>query len=189
MRCRWSLPLAAGRCCCCHRCCQLGAGRPVASRPAPCRGWPASDPGRLLPGPCLLTGVPAEAPGSSVTSRVRSPGNFTCPRCPAVTVTLDAGGAGTYTQRAIPGSEPSQDSCTFRPDTDLMPSQHPKQQVILPLCFWSSVADASDLAMSIAESDRASCCPAGSRGACCDKSALCQGGSKAEAMVLPPYSL
>ena len=30
------------------------------------------------------------------------------PHCPAVTVTLDAGGAGTYTQRAIPGSEPSQ---------------------------------------------------------------------------------
>ena len=28
---------------------------------------------------------------------------------------------GTYTQRAIPGSEPSQDACTFRPDTDLMP--------------------------------------------------------------------
>jgi hypothetical protein len=23
--------------------------------------------------------------------------------------------AGTYTQRALPGSEPSQDSCTFRP--------------------------------------------------------------------------
>jgi hypothetical protein len=71
-RCRWSLPLAAGRCCCCH----LGAGRPVASRPAPCRGWPASGPGRLRPGPCLLTGVSAEAPGSSVTSRVRSPGLF-----------------------------------------------------------------------------------------------------------------
>ena len=32
----------------------------------------------------------------------------TCVRCPAATVMLDAGGAGTYTQRAIPGSEPSQ---------------------------------------------------------------------------------
>jgi len=31
------------------------------------------------------------------------------------TVTLGAGGAGTYTQRAVPGSEPSQDSGTFRP--------------------------------------------------------------------------
>jgi hypothetical protein len=31
----------------------------------------------------------------------------------AVTVTLEAGGAGTYTQRAIPGSEPGQGRCTF----------------------------------------------------------------------------
>ena len=76
MRCRRSLLLAVGRCCCCHRCCQLGAGRPVASRPARCRGWPASGPGRLPPGPWFLTGVSAEAPGSSVTSRVRSPGTF-----------------------------------------------------------------------------------------------------------------
>ena len=60
-------------------------------------------------------------------------------------------------------------------------------EVILPRRFWSSVT--SDLAMPIAESDRASCCPAGSRGACCDKSGLCQRGSKAEAMVLPPNSL
>ena len=65
LRCRRSLPLADGRCCCCHRCCQLGVGRPVASRPAPCRGWPASGPGRLRPGPWFLTGVSAETPGSS----------------------------------------------------------------------------------------------------------------------------
>jgi hypothetical protein len=26
---------AGCRCCCCHRCCQLSAGRPVASRPGP----------------------------------------------------------------------------------------------------------------------------------------------------------
>ena len=73
-------PVAAAcrcRCCCCHRCCQLGVGRPVASRPAPCRGWLASGPGRLRPGPWFLTGVSAEAPGSSVvTSRVHSPGTF-----------------------------------------------------------------------------------------------------------------
>ena len=31
-----------------------------------------------------------------------------CAGCPAVTVMLDAGGAGTYTQRAIPGHEPDQ---------------------------------------------------------------------------------
>jgi len=30
-----------------------------------------------------------------------------CAHCPAVTVTLDAGGAGTYTKQAIPGSEPA----------------------------------------------------------------------------------
>jgi hypothetical protein len=117
MRCRRSLPLAVGRCCCCHRCCQLGADRRVASRPAPCRGWPASGPGRLLPGPWLLTGVFAEAPWSSVTSRVRSPGIFTCARCPAVTVALEAGGADTYTQRAIPGSEASQGPCAFPADS------------------------------------------------------------------------
>jgi hypothetical protein len=88
---------------------------PVASRPAPYRGWPASGPGRLRPGPWFLTGVSVEAPGSSVTSRVRSPSIFhLCSRRPAVTVTLEAGGADADTQRAIPGTEPSQDPCTFR---------------------------------------------------------------------------
>jgi hypothetical protein len=29
---------------------------------------------------------------------------FTCARCPAVTVMLEAGGTDTYTQRAIPGT-------------------------------------------------------------------------------------
>jgi hypothetical protein len=31
--------------------------------PAPCRGWPASGPGRLRPGPWFLTGVSAEVSG------------------------------------------------------------------------------------------------------------------------------
>jgi hypothetical protein len=44
--------------------------------PAPCRGWPASGPGRLRPGPWFLTGVSAVAPGSSATSRVRWPVPF-----------------------------------------------------------------------------------------------------------------
>src|SRR5260370_23981318 len=44
---------------------------------------------------------------SSVTSRVRHQAFFTRAGCPAVTVTLEAGGADTYTQRAIPGPEPS----------------------------------------------------------------------------------
>jgi hypothetical protein len=76
LRCRRPLALAVGCCCCCHRCCQPSADRPVESRPVPCRGWPASGPGRLPPGPCLLAGVSVEAPGSSLTSRVRSPGTF-----------------------------------------------------------------------------------------------------------------
>ncbi len=33
--------------------------------------------------------------------------HFTLRCCPSVTVTLEAGGADTYAQRAIPGSEPS----------------------------------------------------------------------------------
>ena len=32
------------------------------SLPALCRGWPASDPGRLPPDPWFLTGVSAETP-------------------------------------------------------------------------------------------------------------------------------
>jgi hypothetical protein len=32
---RRSLLFAVGRCCCCHRCCQLSQDRPVASRPGP----------------------------------------------------------------------------------------------------------------------------------------------------------
>ena len=44
----------------------------------------------------------AEAPGSSVASRVRSPGTFTCARCPAVTGTLEAGGAAPYPCAARP---------------------------------------------------------------------------------------
>ena len=53
-----------------------GARLPKASRPEPCRGWPASGPGRLRPGPWFLSGVSVEAPGSSATSRVRWPGSF-----------------------------------------------------------------------------------------------------------------
>jgi hypothetical protein len=34
---------------------------------------------------------------------------------------LEAGGAGTYTPRAIPGSEPGLDSYTFRPYADRCP--------------------------------------------------------------------
>jgi hypothetical protein len=48
-----------------------------------------------------------------VTSRVRSPGTFPSAGCPAAAVTLEAGGAGTYAQRAIPGAEPSLDACAL----------------------------------------------------------------------------
>jgi hypothetical protein len=78
----------------------------VASRPAPCRGWRASGPGRLPPSPCLLAGVSVETPGSSATSRVRSAGAFrlswlSCGHSRA----WGLEGADTYTQRAIPGSD------------------------------------------------------------------------------------
>ena len=61
----------AGRCCCCHRCCQLSSGCPAASRPARCRGWPAAGPGRLLPGPWFLAGVPVERLMTSPTRLLR----------------------------------------------------------------------------------------------------------------------
>ena len=70
----------------------------------PFRGWPASGPGRLVPDPYFLTRVFAEAPRSSLTSRVRSPGTFTRSCRPAATVTFEVGGAGTYARRAIPGA-------------------------------------------------------------------------------------
>ena len=70
--------------------------------------------GQAPPGPWFPSGVFAEAPGSSMTSCVRAPGRLTCTLCPAARVMLEAGGADTYTQRAIPGSEPSLDFCTFR---------------------------------------------------------------------------
>jgi hypothetical protein len=47
---------------------------PVTARTV--QGMARVGPGRLRPGPCLLTGVSVEAPGSSMTSRVRSPGTF-----------------------------------------------------------------------------------------------------------------
>jgi hypothetical protein len=62
--------------------------------------------GQARPGLWSLAGVSAEAPGSSVTLRVRSPSTFACAPCPAATVTLEAGGADTDTQRAIPGLKP-----------------------------------------------------------------------------------
>ena len=86
----------------------------LALRPPswPRRGWPASGPGRLPPGPHLLTAVSAESPVSTRGGRVHSPGTFhlKCGHSPA----LRLEGADTYIQRAIPGSEPGQDSCTFR---------------------------------------------------------------------------
>jgi hypothetical protein len=48
-----------------------------------------------------------------------------CACCPAVTVTLEAGGAGTDNQRAIPGSEPHHGSRTFGPPGKHMIRSHP----------------------------------------------------------------
>jgi hypothetical protein len=58
--------------------------------------------GQAGPGLWFLTGVSAEAPGSrAAVKKFRSLKVF------SVWAVLEAGGAGTYTQRAIPGSEPS----------------------------------------------------------------------------------
>ena len=78
----------------------------IRQQPAPCRGWPAPGPGRLRPGPYILAGVSAEVSGIKhdfvyVDRRLSA-----CAGCPAGTVMLDAGGADTYTKRAIPGPEP-----------------------------------------------------------------------------------
>ena len=77
---------------------------------APVQGMARVRSGQARPAPWFLTGVSVEVPGSSVTSRVRAPGTYSCAGCPAGTVMLEAGGADTDTQRAIPGPEPSQDS-------------------------------------------------------------------------------
>jgi hypothetical protein len=101
--CRWLLLLLSTR----HR---LSSSKPV----------------RTLQGMARVRSGQAPAwPLSSVRSvrrgsRIKRDFACTCARhvlpvLGAVTVTLDAGGAGTYTQRAIPGSEPSQDFCIFRP--------------------------------------------------------------------------
>jgi hypothetical protein len=49
-----------------------------------------------------LSAPPGSAPGLSVTSRALSPGAFHLIHCPAVTVTLEAGGAATYTHKGSP---------------------------------------------------------------------------------------
>jgi hypothetical protein len=78
---------------------------------APCRGWPASGPGRFRPGPWFLTGV------SAVVSGVKR--DFACTLAGALppvlvvlrgTVALEAGGADTYTWRVIAGLEFRRDS-------------------------------------------------------------------------------
>ena len=99
-------PGLVSRCCCCHRCRQLGAGRPVACRPALCRGMARSRSGQAPAWPLVSDGVPVETPGSSMTSRDVDQALSACARCPAGIVILEAGGADTDTQQAIPGSKP-----------------------------------------------------------------------------------
>jgi hypothetical protein len=71
--------------------------------PHPCRGWPASGPGRLAPDPWLLTGGGAEAPRSRVAKR---------PFPKETQRALDGGGAPPHTKRAIPG--PSLGAAPYR---------------------------------------------------------------------------
>ena len=91
VRCRWSLLLLSTR------------RRPSGRKPTRIlQGMVRVRSGQLRPALCLLTGVSAEAPGSSVTSRRRSPGTFACARCLAVTVTLEARGRA----RTLSGPSP-----------------------------------------------------------------------------------
>ena len=75
---------------------------------APCRGWPASGPGRLPPGPWFLAGGGAEAPTLKGGRR---------PFPKETRSVLDGGGAPPDTERAIPGPRPyhgSAPSCHSR---------------------------------------------------------------------------
>ena len=102
--------VCVGCCCCCHL------------RPALCRGWPASGPGRLRPGPWFLTGVSAEVSRIKRDFACTFTRHFPCTRCPAVTVTLDAGGADTYTQRPSPDLSPAK---TLAPSARMPPVRQP----------------------------------------------------------------
>jgi hypothetical protein len=74
--------------------------------PAPYKEWPASGPGRLRLPLWFLTEVSAEAPGQALLRVMYvCPASSSCALCPAVAVTIEAGGAGTNTERAIPGSK------------------------------------------------------------------------------------
>jgi hypothetical protein len=86
MRCRRSLLAAVGRCGCCHRCCHPRDASAPGTFPPGLRAWGAA------PAPIGLTAADPFAGGtvSRADSRVRLPGTFPCPRCPAVTSALDA---------------------------------------------------------------------------------------------------
>jgi hypothetical protein len=77
--------------------------------PTLCRGWPASDPGRLRPGPWFRP----EGVQRLRRSRAGPEDAF----CEAVlkgsSGALDDGGAPPDTERTIPEAEPSQDSSAF----------------------------------------------------------------------------
>ncbi len=86
MRCRRSLLVAVGRCGCCHRCSHPRGASAPGTFPPGLRPWCAAPP------PSGLTAADLFAGGevSRADSRVRSPGIFTCARCPAVRSALDA---------------------------------------------------------------------------------------------------
>ncbi len=73
--CHRSLPLAVGRCCCCHRCCQLSPSRPVASRPGCCASllmetrrhsfWTGLDRNCLTGGDSSVNILASDPPGDS----------------------------------------------------------------------------------------------------------------------------
>jgi len=85
--------------------------------------------------PLVLAGVPVVVSGVKRDLACPFTRHLACARCPAVTVALDAGGAGTYTSQAIPGSESSQDFAASGLPVDCL--AHPACPCGLCLGVWA----------------------------------------------------
>jgi hypothetical protein len=110
-------PAAAGCCCCCHGCCQLGLrARRLSVPPGYCPVTARTVQGmaRVRSGQALAWLLSRDRSARREVCGIKRDfgvyvhqAPFACAGCPAGTITLEAAGAGTYAQRAIPGSDPS----------------------------------------------------------------------------------
>jgi hypothetical protein len=101
--------------------------------------------GQARPDPWLLTGVPAVVSRVERDFACKWAGRYSsCAGCPAGAVALGAGGAGTYTERVIPGSD------LFRVRSPQRSGLRAASQVVMPMVLsesdlhslWSSTAPA-----------------------------------------------